>query len=99
MHTPHPNGSGRLSDVDLNALTSMRFDALAALGVRDGKYSQAYVAFINPPGAHEEIEIVGALGLEDFCSKALMDKIYLRDKAIQHQDLVDVVDDGQEMAY
>ena len=48
IHT-HPNGSGRLSDVDLNALTSMRFDALAALGVRDGKYSQAYVAFINPP--------------------------------------------------
>jgi GTP-binding protein HflX len=48
IHT-HPGGNGTLSRVDLNALTSMRLDSIAAIGVFDGKFNQGYAAFINPP--------------------------------------------------
>ena len=36
VHT-HPDGDGRLSDVDLSALKIFRYDAMTAVGVRDGE--------------------------------------------------------------
>ena len=35
VHT-HPDGNGRLSDVDLSALKIFRYDAMTAVGVKDG---------------------------------------------------------------
>ena len=46
IHT-HPNGSGYLSDVDLGTLNSMRLDAMAAVGVREGRPTSVYVAFVG----------------------------------------------------
>lgn len=47
VHT-HPNGSGELSDVDISALLSMRFDAMCAVGVsRDGRPTSAQCAFLD----------------------------------------------------
>ncbi len=46
VHT-HPNGSGRLSDVDLSALKRMRFDIMAAVGVSDGKMTNGSIAFLG----------------------------------------------------
>ena len=46
IHT-HPNGSGYLSDVDLGRLNSMRLDAMAAVGVREGRPTSVYVAFVG----------------------------------------------------
>jgi len=43
IHT-HPNGDGRLSAVDLNSLLKLSFDAMASVGVRDGKITNVYVA-------------------------------------------------------
>ncbi|NLN40667.1 MAG: GTPase HflX [Clostridiales bacterium] len=97
IHT-HPGSSGRLSRVDLNSLMNMRMDAMAAIGVQNGRYNQGYAAFINPPGSHEEITIEGPLSIEEFCSSTLMDHIYQRDKEIQHQKVVEVIEDEQERA-
>lgn len=36
VHT-HPKGSGKLSDMDTSALTSMRLDAMIAVGVLHGR--------------------------------------------------------------
>ena len=48
IHT-HPNGHGELSDVDISALLSMRFDAMCAVGVRqDGHPTSVQCAFLNP---------------------------------------------------
>lgn len=48
IHT-HPNGHGELSDVDVSALLSMRFDAMCAVGVRqDGHPTSVQCAFLNP---------------------------------------------------
>ena len=47
IHT-HPNGSGQLSDVDISALLSMRFDAMCAVGVSpDGRPTSAQCAFLD----------------------------------------------------
>ena len=44
VHT-HPGGDGRLSDVDVSALRSFRYDAMCALGVRDGQPTSAQAGF------------------------------------------------------
>jgi len=97
IHT-HPGGSGRLSRVDLNSLMNMRMDAMAAIGVENGTFNQGYAAFINPPGSNEEITIEGPLSIEEFCNSTLMDHIYQRDKEIQHQQIIEVIEDEQERA-
>ena len=46
IHT-HPNGSGYLSEVDLGTLNSMRLDAMCAVGVREGKPTSLYAAYVG----------------------------------------------------
>ena len=46
IHT-HPNGDGRLSDVDLSALKIFRYDAMTALGVKDGEPTFVQTAFLT----------------------------------------------------
>ena len=53
IHT-HPNGSGQLSDVDISALLSMRFDAMCAVGVSpDGRPTSAQCAFLDSSHDHD----------------------------------------------
>ncbi len=46
IHT-HPGGNARLSDVDLQALTLLRFDSMCAVGVESGRASGISAAFIG----------------------------------------------------
>ncbi|MDO4484694.1 MAG: GTPase HflX [Clostridia bacterium] len=46
IHT-HPNGDGRLSDVDLSALRSFRYDAMCSLGVLNGEPTNVQSAFLT----------------------------------------------------
>lgn len=46
IHT-HPRGSGKLSEMDTSALTSMRLDMMVAVGVMHGKPNDIEAAFIN----------------------------------------------------
>ena len=67
IHT-HPNGCGQLSDVDVSALISMRFDAICAIGVsKDGKPTTVQAAFLNPAqdGTVRKSELVSAKKLPD----------------------------------
>ncbi len=45
VHT-HPDGDGRLSDVDLSALKIFRYDAMTAVGVKDGEPTFVQTAFL-----------------------------------------------------
>ena len=48
VHT-HPNGTGKLSAVDISALLSMRFDAMCAIGVDEkGTPTTVQTAFLDP---------------------------------------------------
>ncbi len=46
IHT-HPGGSARLSDVDEQALRLLRFDAMVAIGVEDGRATGISAAFLG----------------------------------------------------
>ena len=46
VHT-HPNGDGHLSDVDLSALRSFRYDAMCAIGVLNGEPVNVQTAFLG----------------------------------------------------
>ncbi len=46
VHT-HPNGDGRLSDVDLSALRSFRYDAMVAIGCLKGEATFVQAAFLS----------------------------------------------------
>lgn len=46
IHT-HPGGDSRLSDVDEQALRLLRFDAMCAIGVRDGRATGITAAFLG----------------------------------------------------
>ena len=62
IHT-HPNGYGELSDVDISALLSMRFDAMCAVGVsRDGRPTSTQCAFLDPQheGQVRRTELISA---------------------------------------
>lgn len=45
VHT-HPGGVGELSDVDISALRSLRFDAMCAIGVREGCPREVQAGFL-----------------------------------------------------
>ena len=62
IHT-HPGATGELSDVDISALLSMRFDAMCAVGAAaDGHTTSAQCAFLDPdrPGEVKRTELVNA---------------------------------------
>jgi len=46
IHT-HPGGDPHLSDVDLNALKTLRLDAIAAIGVLEGRATGVQAAFLG----------------------------------------------------
>jgi len=46
VHT-HPNGDGRLSDVDLSALRSFRYDAMVAIGCLKGEPTFVQASFLT----------------------------------------------------
>ncbi len=46
IHT-HPGGNARLSDVDIQALRLLRFDAMVAVGVSDGRATGISAAFLG----------------------------------------------------
>jgi GTPase len=57
LHT-HPNGNGMLSDVDLSALKKLRFDMIAAVGVKDGAASDIFLSFLGIDDKNDLIPLV-----------------------------------------
>jgi GTP-binding protein HflX len=56
IHT-HPGGDARLSDVDLQALRLLRFDAMCSVGVADGRCTGISAAFLGET-AYDNLSIV-----------------------------------------
>lgn len=79
IHT-HPGTSGRLSDVDLGTLRQARFDAMAAIGVRDGLPVDLYAAFLT--GSEPDVRMAGPLDPLRIPSELLMQAIAQADQAV-----------------
>lgn len=83
IHT-HPNGEGRLSDLDINALLTLRLDAMAAIGTRDGEITEIYAALpcAQNGSACNKAEIFGPFSQDDTRLDSLMELIPERDRRI-----------------
>ena len=82
IHT-HPNETGYLSDVDLGSLNALRLDAMCAIGVKDGKASSVYAAFIGDMEGEERIPVwYGPMRAHHLPQKQLMDAILEADKRL-----------------
>ena len=83
IHT-HPNGSGYLSDVDLGTLNSMRLDAMAAVGVRDGKPTSVYVAFVGEMEGEERKPLIyGPMRADRLPQDALLEALIEADNRLK----------------
>ena len=81
IHT-HPNGDGRLSAVDIGTLRSSKLDAMAALGVSDGKPTQFYCAYLGEltdETLGREVLVYGPLRPMKLPQHALISEIYASD--------------------
>ena len=80
LHT-HPNGDGRPSGVDLGTLRSMQLDAMASVGVSEGKPTQLYAAFIGDKDddGNRQALIYGPLRPYKLPHHALISEIFIAD--------------------
>ena len=82
IHT-HPGGTGYLSDVDLGSLNALRLDAMCAIGVKEGRASSVYAAYIGEMEEEERVPIIyGPMRAHHLPQKQLMDAIFEADKRL-----------------
>ena len=84
IHT-HPRGSGLLSDVDMGSLSSLRLDAMAAIGVtEDGRPTTVCVASLGAmEGETRQTVVYGPMRAHHLPQKELIDAIYTADAHFQ----------------
>lgn len=84
IHT-HPRGSGLLSDVDMGSLSSLRLDAMAAIGVtEDGRPTTVCVAYLGAMERETRQTVVyGPMRAHHLPQKELIDAIYTADAHFQ----------------
>ncbi|NMD37612.1 MAG: GTPase HflX, partial [Christensenellaceae bacterium] len=79
IHT-HPNGMGRLSNVDTSALLALKFDAITAVGCLDGNVTEMQTATLNPEteSGFEFLPLIsGSLIPHDLWFEAIVNADYL----------------------
>lgn len=93
VHT-HPDGDGRLSDVDLSALKIFRYDAMTAVGVKDGEPVSVQTAFLTE-GA--EILLAPPARWYRLPEREWLDQILDSDRLVGREE-AEEVEDGRERA-
>ena len=93
VHT-HPDGDGHLSDVDLSALKIFRYDAMTAVGVKDGEPVNVQTAFLTE-GA--EILLTPPARWYRLPEKEWLDQILESDRLVG-REAAEEVGDGRERA-
>lgn len=83
IHT-HPNGSGLLSDVDINSLKVLRLDAMIAVGIKNEKPRDIYVGIVTADNTND-LTIMGPYyaDTEDF--KILFEYISEADQRLRQE--------------
>ena len=91
VHT-HPDGDGRLSDVDLSALKIFRYDAMTAIGVRNEEPTFVQTAFL---GENEEVMLPEPVRWYRLPEKAWLDQIVFSDSLVGREDTREVQSDRE----
>ncbi|MBQ6857832.1 MAG: GTPase HflX [Clostridia bacterium] len=82
IHT-HPGGNPQLSDVDISSLRSMHFDAMAAVGAKDGKATGIQAAFLGEIiGGVNKVYLTDIVPVKKIPQRAWMDAIERADSEV-----------------
>ncbi len=82
IHT-HPGGNPQLSDVDISSLRSMHFDAMAAVGAKDGKATGIQAAFLGEIiGGVNKVFLTDIVPVKKIPQRAWMDAIERADSEV-----------------
>lgn len=82
IHT-HPGGNPQLSDVDISSLRSMHFDAMAAVGAKDGKATGIQAAFLGEiVGGVNKVFLTDVVPVKKLPQRAWMDAIERADSEV-----------------
>ena len=82
IHT-HPGGNPQLSDVDISSLRSMHFDAMAAVGAKDGKATGIQAAFLGEiVGGVNKVFLTDIVPVKKIPQRAWMDAIERADSEV-----------------
>ena len=82
IHT-HPGGNPQLSDVDISSLRAMRFDAMAAVGVLDGKATGIQTAFLGESiNGVNKVELTAVIPVNKIPQRSWMDAIERADAEV-----------------
>ena len=83
IHT-HPGGNPQLSDVDISSLRSMRFDAMAAVGVLEGKPTGIQAAFLGEAvNGVNSVQLTEVTSVRRIPQRAWMECIEQADAAVR----------------
>ena len=97
IHT-HPNASGHLSQVDESALVASRYDAMCAVGLRDGRIVDMEVAYLAADGVEkvyirgshfDDADLLARIGIAEAASKQ-------KETAVPRQNRAVLVHVGQD---
>ncbi|MBQ1365876.1 MAG: GTPase HflX [Clostridia bacterium] len=91
VHT-HPDGDGRLSDVDLSALKIFRYDAMTAVGVKNGEPTFVQTAFL---GENDSILMDEPVRWYKVPDAEWMNRIELSDEVVGRESVQTVADDRE----
>jgi GTP-binding protein HflX len=86
IHT-HPGGDSRLSSVDLASLKEMRFDIMAAVGIRDGIQEISFGFISGHSADNYELGTVGPLALADFIQIDLNYLVTQIERSLESKDV------------
>ena len=82
IHT-HPGGNPQLSDVDISSLRSMHFDAMAAVGAKDGHATGIQAAFLGEcVGGVNKVFLTDIMPVKKIPQRAWMDAIERADSEV-----------------
>ena len=82
IHT-HPGGNPQLSDVDISSLRAMRFDAMAAVGAKDGYATGIQSAFLGSyVGGVNQVHLTNIVSIHKLPQRAWMDAIERADDEV-----------------
>ncbi|MCY6370479.1 GTPase HflX [Clostridium ganghwense] len=94
IHT-HPNGNSMLSTLDISAMIKMKLDAMAAIGVRDGKCTDITIGFCGIENNKLVAELLGPLDVEETLKINILNVISNKEENVK---LNDVEEDHGERA-
>lgn len=84
IHT-HPGGNSALSSVDIQTLKSIKLDAMAAVGVKDGRPTSMQIGILNEVISDEELSVTlfGPFKADKLPNETLWDEIEAADLRIR----------------